>query len=165
MEIWELVARESARDLVARYNACGDADEIDAMVDLFARDAVIDVGEWGCHAGRDAIRAFFEGVRRPVSEKPEAQTRFIRHFTATHRIDVERAGRARGQCYFLVLTRDGLDHWGRYLDEYTVEDGAWRFAHRSVVVEGMTPGGFAAARHARLGRGAPEAEATIEAKS
>lgn len=149
MEVWELIARESARDLVARYNACGDADELDAMVALFARDAVMDVGEWGRHEGRDAIRAFFEGVRRPAVSNPAAERRFIRHFTATHRIDVESRHRARGQCYFAVITASGLDHWGRYIDAYTLEDDIWRFAEREVAVEGVTQGGWAEARRAQ----------------
>jgi len=149
MELWELSARESARDLVARYNACGDADEIDAMVALFAADAVIEVGDWGRHAGRSAIRAFFEGVRRPARGGPASERRFIRHFTATHRIDVRGPERASGQCYFAVLTAQGLDHWGRYLDEYVLEDGVWRFARRQVVVDAVTPGGWADHRRAR----------------
>jgi hypothetical protein len=150
MDLWELIARESARDLVARYNACGDADEIDAMVALFAEDAVMDVGEWGRHEGRDAIRTFFEGVRRPATVQPTSQRRFIRHFTGTHRIDVESPERARGQCYFLVLTAEGLDHWGRYVDEYVATQGIWRFSRREVVVEGVTPGGWADARRTRI---------------
>jgi len=150
MELEELIARESARDLVARYNACGDADELDAMVALFADDAVMDVGPWGQHAGIEAIRAFFEGVRRPANEDGAAGSRrFIRHFTATHRIDVEDDEHARGQCYFAVLTSGGLDHWGRYIDRYVLQRGEWRFAHREVVVEGVTPGGWADARQAR----------------
>ncbi|MND03701.1 hypothetical protein D3C83_236570 [compost metagenome] len=40
---------------------------------------------------------------------------------------------ATGRCYFFVLTRIGLDHWGRYLDDYRVVDGAWRFARRRVL--------------------------------
>lgn len=148
MKTWELVARESARDLVARYAACGDANEIEAMVALFSRDAVMDVGEWGRHEGRDAIRAFLESVRRPASSDRKAGRRLIRHFTATHRIDVEGPERARGQCYFAVVTASGLDHWGRYLDEYVFEDGAWRFAHRQVVVDAVTPGGWADRRRA-----------------
>jgi ketosteroid isomerase-like protein len=146
MELWELVARESARDLVARYNACGDADEIEAMVALFAEDAVMEVGEWGRHEGREAIRAFFAGVRSPAEKDPAAQRRLIRHFTATHCIDVESPEHARGQCYFLVLTHSGLDHWGRYIDRYGTENGSWRFARREVVVDGVTPGGWAEAR-------------------
>ena len=146
MDLQELVARESARDLVARYNACGDGDQLGEMIDLFARDAVMDVGEWGLHEGIDAIRAFFEGVRRPAGGDPAAERRYIRHFTATHRIDVDGPNRATGQCYFMVITAHGLDHWGRYLDVYVTEDGAWRFGRREVVVEGVTPGGWADAR-------------------
>lgn len=152
MEIWELVARESARDLVARYNACGDADEIDALVALFADDAVMEVGPWGRHEGKDAIRAFFEGVRRPArTDGAGGERRFIRHLTATHQIDVEGPDAARGRCYFAVLTAEGLDHWGRYLDRYAQRGGVWRFAAREVVVEGATPGGFADTRRARAG--------------
>ena len=146
MDLHELVARESARDLVARYNACGDGDQLDEMISLFADDAVMDVGDWGRHEGLAAIRAFFEGVRRPANADPATKRRFIRHFTATHLIDVESPNRARGQCYFLVLSTDGLDHWGRYLDIYTNSNGPWLFAHRKVIVEGMIPNGWAAAR-------------------
>jgi len=152
VEPFELIARESARDLVARYNACGDADELDEMISLFAHDAVMDVGPWGVHAGIDAIRAFFEGVRRPAKTGGEAgERRFIRHFTATHHIVVEGPDAARGRCYFAVLTADGLDHWGRYVDCYVRREGAWYFGRREVFVEGVTPGGWAAARRARAG--------------
>ncbi len=150
MEVWELIARESARDLVARYNACGDADELEEMISLFADDAVMDVGPWGRHEGAAAIRAFFEGVRRPSGTDGSAgERRFIRHFTATHRIDVESPVAARGQCYFVVLTSDGVDHWGRYVDRYTQRGGIWYFSQREVFVDGVTPGGWADARRAR----------------
>ena len=36
MELWELVARESIRDLVARYNANGDSGRFDQVLELFA---------------------------------------------------------------------------------------------------------------------------------
>jgi hypothetical protein len=152
MEIWEIVARENARDLVARYNACGDADELDEMTALFDEDAVMDVGAWGRHEGIDAIRAFLDGVRRPAGGGDAAgERRFIRHFTATHRIDVASPDDASGQCYFVVLTTDGVDHWGRYVDRYRQRHGVWRFALREVIVEGVTPGGWADARRARVG--------------
>ena len=152
MELWQLVARESARDLVARYNACGDADRLDEMVDLFAADAVMDVGEWGRHEGRSAIQAFFEGVRRPPADDegtaPAKRDRMIRHFTATHMIDVDDEESARGRCYFLVVSADGLDHWGRYLDSYVKREGRWLFGRREVVVDGIIEGGWAASRRA-----------------
>jgi len=30
-------------------------------------------------------------------------------------------------------------HWGRYLDEYRVVDGEWRFAQRRVLVDALSP--------------------------
>jgi hypothetical protein len=151
MEVWEIDAREQARDLVARYNACGDADLLDEMVALFARDAVMDVGAWGCHEGIEAIRSFFEGVRRNPSQTEAGERRLIRHFTATHRIDVDSADGVRGQCYYQVLTNEGLDHWGRYVDVYGLEDARFRFKRRTVFVDGMTAGGWAEARMAQTG--------------
>ncbi len=43
MEIWELTARESIRELVARYNCLGDTCRIGEKVDLFAPDAVLEL--------------------------------------------------------------------------------------------------------------------------
>jgi hypothetical protein len=45
---------------------------------------------------------------------------------------------ATGRCYFFVLTAVGLDHWGRYLDEYRVVDGEWRFAQRRVLTDALS---------------------------
>ena len=41
--MWELVARESIRDLVARYNANGDSGRFDQVMALFAPDAVMEI--------------------------------------------------------------------------------------------------------------------------
>jgi hypothetical protein len=43
MEIWELVARESIRDTIARYNSKGDAARWDELEELFAAYAVMDI--------------------------------------------------------------------------------------------------------------------------
>ena len=43
MEHWELIARESIRDLVARYNANGDSGRFDPMLELFAEDATMEL--------------------------------------------------------------------------------------------------------------------------
>ena len=40
----------------------------------------------------------------------------------------------------------GLDHWGRYLDEFGVVDGRWVFTRRRVILDGTTRGGWAARR-------------------
>jgi hypothetical protein len=44
-----------------------------------------------------------------------------------------------------VLSSFGLDHWGRYLDEFGVVDGEWLITKRTVTTEGVDPDGWAAA--------------------
>ena len=45
---------------------------------------------------------------------------------------------ARGRLYSLTLTGIGPDHWGTYMDHYRKgDDGRWRFARRSVKIEGQ----------------------------
>jgi uncharacterized protein (TIGR02246 family) len=139
MEVWELIARESIRDLVARYNANGDSGRFDPMLELFARDAVLEV-PGSTHRGRAAIRSFFEGVSERTSG--EGAAKFVRHFTATHQIDVLSAEAARGRCYYAVLTDRGLDHWGRYVDDYRRIDGRWYFERRTVTLDAEVPGAW-----------------------
>ena len=139
MEPFELAARESIRDLVARYNANGDSGRFDQMLALFAEDAVFEFAG-GEHRGRPAIRAYFEGVAKRTGAGGAAK--FVRHFTATHQIDVLSEREARGRCYYAVLTDRGLDHWGRYVDEYRRIDGRWLFRRRKVTLDAATPGGW-----------------------
>ena len=145
MEPWELAAREAIRDLVARYNANGDAGRFDPMLALFTDDAVLEF-PGGVHRGKAAIRAFFEGVARNTGAGATASAAFVRHFTATHQVDVLSETEARGRCYYAVLTDRGLDHWGRYVDEYRRIDGRWKFSHRRVTLDAEVPGGWSASR-------------------
>lgn len=137
MEMWELVARESIRDLVARYNANGDTGRFDQVLDLFAPDAVMEIAGEPPRVGRDEIRTIFTGARDRAAwgDRPV----YLRHVTGTHQIDLVDEERATGRCYYFVLTAVGLDHWGRYLDEYRVVDGRWRFAARRVTTDGRSP--------------------------
>ena len=51
-----------------------------------------------------------------------------------------------------VVSSTGLDHWGRYLDEFGVVDGEWLITRRTITTEGVDPDGWAA----RLGAADPE---------
>jgi len=142
VEAWECAAREAIRDLVARYNANGDAGRFDAVLALFADDAVL-VTPDAAHRGRAAIRALFESTARRTGDADAGgRARLVRHFTSTHQIDVESENEASGRCYYAVLTERGLDHWGRYVDAYRRVDGAWLFAQRRVSVDAAVPGGW-----------------------
>lgn len=137
MELWELAARESIRDLVARYNANGDSGRFDQVMALFAPDAVMEIEGDAPRVGHEEIRTIFTGAagRADWGDRPV----HLRHITGTHQIDLVDESRATGRCYYFVLTAVGLDHWGRYLDEYRVVDGQWRFAKRRVSTDGRSP--------------------------
>lgn len=146
----ELAAREAIRDLVARYNALGDAGRLDALCELFAEDAVLELDGRRC-AGRGAIRALFESAAEEA--RSGGGIRLLRHFTATHVIELAEGGRASGRLYYQVLTEHGLDHWGRYLDAYRVDAARWCFAERRATVDGLVPGGWAERALRRVGAG------------
>ena len=147
MEIWELIARESIRDLFARYNASGDSGRFDEMLALFCEDAVLEA-QGRVYRGKAEIRGLFEGAAESTSKGQDvapSRPRFIRHHTATHRIDLLNGDEATGRSYYQVLTDHGLDHSGRYVDRYRREGERWLFVHRKVSVDHTTPGGWGAA--------------------
>ncbi len=156
MEPWELSAREQIRDLVARYNANGDSGRFDEVVELFAPDAVMDV-DGRLSVGREEIRTVFTSAASSLKEHLAARAApsYLRHFTSTLQIDVLGPTLARARCYYQVVTAHGLDHWGRYLDEFGVVEGRWRFTKRVERLDGAVPGGWAASIHAAPAGGAP----------
>ena len=84
--------------------------------------------------------------RRPVGTCPPGERPSIRHFTSNSTIDFESETRARVRTYYAVLSSFGLDHWGRYLDEFGVVDGEW--------LDHQAHGHDRGRRSRRLGRGA-----------
>ena len=137
MELWELTARESIRDLVARYNANGDAGRFDQVIELFTADARMEIGDGRpARVGPEAIRSLFTGVRD--SKGADNRPTYLRHCTSTLQIDLVDQGSAISRCYFFVLTDVGLDHWGRYVDEYTRVGADWRFVRRRVTTDGFS---------------------------
>ena len=142
MEIWELDARESIRDIVTRYNSNGDTGRFPEMLELFAEDAVMETagsdGNSQLYRGRDEIAGIFTGARDrwADSAKERQAPGYIRHCVFTHQIDLIDRTHARGRCYYQVLMAHGLDHWGRYFDEYEQRDGRWVFTRRKVTTDG-----------------------------
>jgi hypothetical protein len=144
MEHWELVAREAIRETVAAYAHCADSGRFADFAALFAVDGVLEVRGEAPVQGRVAIRAYLEDVGTQLSDATMIPT--IRHHVSNLTIDVMSPIEASGACYFLAVTQHGVDHWGRYRDQYVPEGDHWRFAHRLVRTDGGTPGGWADAR-------------------
>jgi len=159
MELWELVARESIRDLIARWNYNGDARHMDEMVLVLAPDVEFRAVDDDVLHGRGAVLDFLTGVRdgkdagsadpRPPRNDgrylPAGTNPSIRHFTSNPRISFESETRAQVRTYYAVLSSFGLDHWGRYIDEFGVVDGEWLITKRVVTTDGVDPEGWAAA--------------------
>jgi 3-phenylpropionate/cinnamic acid dioxygenase small subunit len=146
MELWEVAARESIRDLVTRYNSNGDTGRFAQVLALFGPDAtmelVADDGAVRSYHGKDEIETIFTGTKARWSTEAtrRASPGYVRHCVFTHQIDFVDQTHARGRSYFQVLMAHGLDHWGRYLDEYEERDGRWVFARRRVTTDGRTRG-------------------------
>lgn len=143
MDVAELIARENIRDLVARYNSTADTGRFDETIALFAPDAVLELGG-NRYEGAEAIRSVFTGTRDRVATHAKDAPRYLRHCTSTLQIDLTSPTTATGRCYFFVIMDRGLDHWGRYIDEYALVDDRWMFTFRRAKSDGGVPGGFAA---------------------
>ncbi|MCU1453826.1 MAG: hypothetical protein JWN46_1972 [Acidimicrobiales bacterium] len=140
MEAWEAVAREGVRDTLARYTHAGDRGRAGDLAACFTEDGVLDVGDAGGRwVGRAAIAAQIDAViARGAASRGNGATPG-RHHVSSVLIDLESAAEASSSSYFLVLTGDGSDHWGRYRDRLRVEDGRWLLVERIVRVDGRTP--------------------------
>jgi hypothetical protein len=142
LQISDLLAHEAIRDLVIRYNSYGDSGLFDRMLELFAPDAVVEVGG-DVYQGRHEIGQMFSRV--PVQMSTQGgHPAYLRHCTSTHQIDLVDETTATGRCYFFVLTTVGLDHWGRYLDDYRVVNAEWCFSRRRVLTDASPQSIFAA---------------------
>jgi SnoaL-like domain len=137
MDVWELIARESIRDLVARYNSNGDSGRFHEVRPLFHDDAEMHL-EGEAYIGIEQIMTIFTGTKSRL-ENSDASG-YLRHFGGTHKIEIADQDNASGRLYFFVVTAIGPDHWGVYSDKYRRgSDGTWRFQRRSVKVDGRSP--------------------------
>lgn len=140
MDVWELVARESIRDLIACYAVNVDRGQFDDVAALFSPDATFELRDRR-YEGRDEIRGIF--TTAGVSLRSQQGSPIVRHVVGSHQIDVLSPIKARSQCYYVVFVTSGLDHWGRYLDEFAPVDGRWRFTSRRDRIDGAVSGGWA----------------------
>ena len=117
--------RDAIRELIARYNQTGDADDVDGYVGCFAEDARFEAPGFH-HDGRAAIRAWKE------SHSIFGKTSFRMHVTGSTSISFESADSARARSNWIAVTDAGPDHAGRYHDHIVRTAGGWRFVHRQV---------------------------------
>jgi ketosteroid isomerase-like protein len=137
----EAADRLAIRELIDAYAHCADRRDADGQTALFSSDArlVVHMGGEGTEPtqdlrGRDALTPAFQNLTRY-----EATT----HFNGQSTIVLD-GDRATGESYCLAHhvsspggRRQLMVASIRYLDAFTKEDGAWRFAERRLVVDWM----------------------------
>ncbi len=138
MQMWELVAREQIRDTLARYNWSGDAGRLDDLAATFCIDGVLEIRGLDPLRGRSGIAEFLGGVT--VSAAPSADVNpVVRHNLANVLFTGLTPDRAHVSSYFTVVTRIGLDHFGRYRDTLVPDGDGWLIEHRKVSTDWAAP--------------------------
>lgn len=145
MELWELVARESIRETLARYNHVGDSGRVDELAAQFTREGVLEITGGPTLHGRQAIVDHLGSAteRRSATAEPGAAPPVVRHHVSSVLIHDVTPDEAHAASYFAMLTRDGVDHWGRYRDTLVPQEGQWLIARRRVRVDAKVEGSWA----------------------
>ena len=161
MESWELVARECCRDTLARYTHAGDRYRIEELGSTFCADGVLEIRGVEPIVGRAAIVATFLGDTSGLQAQMEAAivepaesaapppapeagaasgaAYILRHNVTNIRFESVSPTETTVASYFLVVTRKGLDHVGRYRDRMVPVGDKWLIAHRFVSVDWRAP--------------------------
>jgi SnoaL-like domain len=161
VELWELVARERCRDTLARYTHAGDRYRLEEFGSAFCEDGVLQIRGVEPIVGRAAIVATFSGDTgslrakmeaavdapptgtpppAPAPRPPDAGGRHIvRHNVTNIRFESVSPTEITVASYFLVVTRSGVDHVGRYRDRLVPVGDEWLIAHRFVSVDWHAP--------------------------
>ncbi|GAB2964064.1 nuclear transport factor 2 family protein [Amycolatopsis acidiphila] len=140
MEMWELSAREQIRDSIAAYTHAGDRGRLADLAAVFTEDGVLHVKGREPAEGREAIVRMLSGaVARGARPDADGRTKLVRHFIANVAFEEVSPAEIRTAAYFLVVTAEGPDHWGRYRDRHVPVDGRWRIVHRYVRVDASSP--------------------------
>ena len=140
METWELIAREQVRNAIAAYTHAGDRGRLPELAAVFTEDGVLEVKGREPARGRAAIVESLSGaVQRGQQPAGNGKPGFVRHFVANVHFESVTPTEIRTAAYFLVVTGDGPDHWGRYRDVHVPVGEGWQIAHRYVRVDAKAP--------------------------
>ena len=137
MNLEEMLAREAIRYTLELYNKAADTAAYEIHHQVFHPDAVFEVQGLGELKGPDAIIAFL----RPAAERRGAfePGNFQRHNLTTTMIEFGVPGSAKVVTYIIVVTELGIDHCGRYDDEFASHEDRWLIMRRRATMEWSRP--------------------------
>jgi SnoaL-like domain len=110
---------------------------------VFADDARVEFIESGTNSvyvGRSEVLRLLTETKRKWAAAAQSRgaVPYVRHFVASHLIELTGRDSARGRSYVAVVKAHGLDHWGRYLDEYRCEGERWLISARRAITDGFS---------------------------
>jgi hypothetical protein len=146
MTLEDLLARESIRDTMARYNTSGDRLKVDDYAACFTEDGIMESQHDNPdmvfrYEGREAIRAWqAHWLEQALAGKAVHGASFARHHLSTSKIDLTGPDTARVRTYWTAWTDIGPDHAGYYLDSFRKVGDDWLIAHRLVREDWRSPG-------------------------
>jgi hypothetical protein len=148
-DLAELAIREAVRDTIACYTHAGDRGRLEELAAQFTPDGILEVHGSYRYEGRAAIVAGLGGTvsRNRKDAAGTGLPPIVRHQVSSIRIHGVTQERAEAESYFAVLSREGLDHWGRYRDVLVPFEGRWLFAHRFVRTDAYAAGSPYAEKH------------------
>ena len=124
----KLADLEDIRDLARRYAHYVWQKDVPGAIDLFADDAVMDMGDRPPIEGRAALLEIYQATFDASTFKP---------FVHNHVIEIE-GDQATGICYLDLRAMDDeipMTGYGYYDDRYVRIEGRWKFASRKLNLE------------------------------
>lgn len=115
---------------MAAYNFAGDRGRLDELVDAFAPDGALRIGDGEAVVGREAILA-----RLGEAIRLDPPPRFVHHHVTGVHFRKVSTDSIETASYFQVMTDAGPDHWGRYRDRFIPVGDRWLLAERQILAD------------------------------
>lgn len=144
MNVESLFAVEAIRKTMAEYVSHTDNGRTREFGLLFGETGEFVLPDGSSYGGAAAITAALEGHGAYFQANPDkAPLDYLRHHAATADICLTGERTATAECYFISVTQERVDHWGKWIDQFVrAQDGRWLFARRVVVTDGYDPAGW-----------------------
>lgn len=130
-------AREAIRYTLELYNRNADTADYDGHVDVFLPDATMSVQNGPDLVGLGEIQAAMRNGA--VARKAYDHGNFQRHHLTSTMIELVDGQSAKVTTYVIVTTEIGLDHTGRYDDEFVAVGERWLLKQRHAKMEWSDP--------------------------
>ncbi|MFA7437505.1 nuclear transport factor 2 family protein [Castellaniella sp.] len=126
------------QNLYSLYNLASDAGDAEGYASCFSSDGLLELIPLGITVtGAENFKAF---KKRDFSGR---QHIYRRHWNGSIHLEQNSDGSVRGRCYLLAFNGTpgelpAIADCGVYEDRIVKEAGAWKFAHRRLMMDGST---------------------------